>query len=389
MKKRQILCALSDQRVIPDLNRLEQQSDVSYAPNSEHAIQALGLNDFDAVVTDFKPDPSFELPFLARVMNRFPNVIRMMIINLLGKPAITTDGTANQYLTTPCQSEVLISAIDRAQLMSTWFRDAAMKPLLAQMKKLPTVPAIYMRVMKELQSDSADLNAVGAIISEDFNLTVRVLQMVNSAACGLGRTVSSPVEAIHFLGVERIKGLVLMAGLSRGELAKDSPLCVEALWAHSIQVAKISRAVVKAAGKPELAEESFTAGLLHDVGKLLLAVNIPERYNPILKRSGAEKLPLHVIEKEVLGVTHEQIGACILGTWGLPGSIIAGLAFHHYPERLGVEGFQVTTAVHIANAFAHGWTRKNSAVDLDVNYLRELGITTQLDSWQQQFGNGS
>ena len=204
---------------------------------------------------------------------------------------------------------------------------------------------------------------------------------------GLNRTVTTPQDAVGFLGIERTKGLVLVANaFSSADSLKASRLSVESLWQHSLNTAKLAREIAR--DQPgKFGEEAFTAGLLHDVGKLLLAVNLTEQYNQILQRAEQEHTDLEVIEKEVLGVTHGEIGACVLGIWGLPSRIVEAIAFHHAPEERSVDGFSTLTAVHVANGIVYESAeggRQGSTGKINMQYLRDLAVVQHLDSWRQK-----
>ena len=159
--KKAILCALSDLRSISQASMFDRDWELTFAPNSEHAVNALSKSHFEAIVTDFVPEPNTPGSLLERVLNRFPDVMRVLLWEPSGKGAMKTDGLAHQYLVKPCSPDVLVSAVDRARLVSSWMAKPAVKTIFTQMKRLPSVPNVYLRLMKKLQSPDTCIDELG------------------------------------------------------------------------------------------------------------------------------------------------------------------------------------------------------------------------------------
>jgi HD-like signal output (HDOD) protein len=120
------------------------------------------------------------------------------------------------------------------------------------------------------------------------------------------------------------------------------------------------------------------AGLLHDVGKLVLLEHCPQTYPAILEQSMVSGQPLWEIESEVLGASHAQVGACLLGLWGLPSAIVDAIAWHHQPGQYSGAALAVLTAVHVANALIHGDTAR-----LDTAFLERVNLAYRVPVWSQ------
>ena len=131
--------------------------------------------------------------------------------------------------------------------------------------------------------------------------------------------------------------------------------------------------------------QSFTGGMLHDIGKLLLAANMPDDFKKALALARQEELYLWDAESKVFGTTHGELGACLLGIWGLPMPMVEAVALHHYPIRFLSKEFCPLTAVHLANAIEHEIEQDNQGLvkaTVDPNYAAELGLTDRLDAWR-------
>jgi HD-like signal output (HDOD) protein len=130
---------------------------------------------------------------------------------------------------------------------------------------------------------------------------------------------------------------------------------------------------------------ALTAGILHDVGKLVLAANLPAQYNLVLKSAMDREVWLPEAERKIFGATHAEVGAYLMGLWGLSDHIVEALVYHHYPAKSLAKAFSPLTAVHIANALAHelypdGSAELNAAIAAD--YLADLGLTERLPVWR-------
>ena len=162
---------------------------------------------------------------------------------------------------------------------------------------------------------------------------------------------------------------------------------VDQIWRHSTQVAHAARkiALFEKAGQ-QAADDAFTAGLLHDLGKLILTAEFPEKYREALERARAGALSVTDIEKEVFGATHGEISACLLVNWGLPLSLGEAAAYHHHPSRCEGTEFGIVCAVHAADALVHETETGNDGPPydpIDERYLAQLGLLGHSQLWRE------
>jgi HD-like signal output (HDOD) protein len=240
-----------------------------------------------------------------------------------------------------------------------------------------------------LEAGDGHLEEVGSIMKEDFAMTAKLLQLVNSPFFGLKRTITNPSEAVTYLGLVQTKALVLLAQVfSKYSAEKTSRFSLDQLWRHSTVTAKFARAITEAeTADPAQADTAFTAGLLHDVGKLFHAVNCPQEYNTLLTQAERNDLLYADVEQFLMGTTHADLGACVLGTWGLPAEILEIIAFHHTPGRHLEKTFGPMTAVHVANAMDYTLNKEPGRAkvsQVDEYYLKRIGCETRLPVWKGQ-----
>ena len=259
------------------------------------------------------------------------------------------------------------------------------------MQHLPSMPHAYLQVMEKLQSPSASLRDVGKVVGNDLAMTAKILQLVNSAFFGLGRHVSDTQEAASLIGLDALRALVLSIGIFskyEHETVGDSTFSMSDLLDHSLAVGRLSKAIAKAegVGKP-VADDCFLAGVLHDIGILIIEQNVSESYVRVktLTEEGAD---LSQAEVEVFGSTHGIIGAYLLGLWALPNSVVEAVAFHHQPMLSGCNEFSPLVAVHVANILIHqsGVSEclyTHELKDVDQEFLARVGMTDRFEAWKQ------
>ncbi len=198
--------------------------------------------------------------------------------------------------------------------------------------ELPTLPHIATTLLQMVYSEDCNIREIGGIIERDPALSANVLKMVNSPLCGVRQRIYDIPKALVLLGIREIVNLVsgLMVFKTFGSGGRDSSFPRKDFWLHSAACAVISRTIAKEADA-KLNGEEFIAGLLHDVGKILLDQHFHDEFTSALQLAEDKQISLHEAEKQVLGISHAQIGSWIAMKWRLPQSISDAIANHHEP----------------------------------------------------------
>jgi HD-like signal output (HDOD) protein len=290
-------------------------------------------------------------------------------------------------LVKPCEVGTLIAALNQAFAMEVWLPSEAVQGLIARMRHVPSPPTLYFQIASEMQSPHGSIERVGELIAQDPAIAAKVLALANSAVFGLQLQVVHPAEAVMYLGLETTKALVLVAHTFAPFLHMElAGLSVESLWHHSVRTGQLARWIVQSeGGSPGIAEQAFAAGLLHDFGKLLFAANLPEPFGQVLALARAQARNVWETEAQVMGTCHAEVGACLLGIWGLPAPLIEAVALHHQPERLARREFGPLTAVHVANVLEHETSGAPPVFvpsELSLDYLRDLAVAERVEVWR-------
>ena len=390
---RTILFVDDEPNVLEALERmlypLKKEWEISFAPNADRALELMSKRPFDVIVTDMRMPGMDGAELLMEVMRRYPDTIRFVLSGQSDKETIfRTVGAAHQFLAKPCNASILKSTVDRAFALRDLLNNQAVKEAVSQVGTLPALPETYTRLMDELRSPDTSIGAVGKIIESDLGMTAKILQLVNSAFFGVRRQVNTASQAVSLLGLDTIKALVLMNGVfqTKEDCRLPEHFSLDHLWRHSMTTGAFAQSISKSESAGEgTKNECLTAGLLHDSGMLLLAVGCPEQYETAITVSAEKALPHVEVERMVFGCSHAEVGAYLLGIWGLPDTIVEAVAFHHYPSRCPAAGFGALAAVHAADVFAFELDGEDTTVplpSLDTSFIQSLDLSERIAPWR-------
>lgn len=217
---------------------------------------------------------------------------------------------------------------------------------------IPTIPEAALAVVRLSNDVHANASAIADKISHDQSLTARVLRLSNSAYYGLPRQITSLQDAVIMLGMKTVRHLALVASTFPWlvQPRKGYGLEPHALWTHSIAVS-IGAQMIGDRTRKFSTDEAFTAGLLHDLGKIILNMWMEDKVAAMVERSLSEKIPFNLLERETLGFDHCEAGAYLAERWNLPESLILAIRYHHSPDDCDPPSLLVD-AIHVADAIS-------------------------------------
>lgn len=358
------------------------------ATRGSEALKLLSSTPFDIVVADYQMPEMDGADFLERVQRDHPQTMRFILSGQLDPDdIIRLSVPAHQCFSKPLGLDVFRQTIRRVCALRDLLANDVLRRLIAQCSLLPTIPSLYIELGKELQSPHSSIDRVEAIIARDPSVAAKILQLVNSSFFGLPRRIESLGEAINYVGLQIIKALVLTVPVySRFDGVRVRDYSPAAIWEHCWRTGVLARCIAQEEHQsPAFCEEAFLAGLLHDLGKMVLIANLSSLCREATALATRNQMPMHEAEKQIFGCTHSLVAAYLLGLWGLPESIVEAVAFHNEPMESPSNQFSVLTAVHVGNALDHAYS--DGKPDqfkqiVDVEYLMSLGLTARLESWQ-------
>lgn len=371
-----VLDALRDR-----LRKQRREWEMVFARGAEEALAQCECGSFDVVVSDMRMPGMDGAELLRRVRARWPTSIRIVLSGHAERDAVIRAlPVAHQYLSKPCDADTLRSTIARACTLRELLADETLRKLVGGIDKLPSVSTIYLELAATLADDKASVADVVRIVERDPAMCLKLLQIVNSAYFGLARRITAMREAVSYLGMELVKALALAADVfARAEAASGvSASLLGEVQRHSMSVARLARTIATSES-----DDAFMAGMLHDVGRVVLALaEEPTSDRP--RPSGGDSAAgaaLHEIERDRLGVTHAEVGAYVLGSWGVPLKIVEAVAGHHEPGRMSTS-FDTVTVLHVADALVSRLdTDGPERVALDEGHLAKLGLLERVAGW--------
>jgi HD-like signal output (HDOD) protein/ActR/RegA family two-component response regulator len=326
---------------------------MTFALGGERALEVLAQEPVDVIVTDVRMPEMDGVELLRVVRDRYPATVRIVLSGQVDTgAAMSLSLLAHQFLSKPCEPETLLGALKRATASETWLSDVRLREALGHLEALPSPRPVVQELTSLLARTDVTIDDVVAIVEHDPAMTVKVLQLVNSAFFGLPHVARTVHEAVVFLGLDMLRSLVTATDIFNGfeDPMIIDPDFVDAVRRECLIVANASRELAP----PEAEAAAYLAGLVHDVGLLALAACRPEQLAELFAQVREQGTLLLVREREVFGTGHAEIGAHLLGIWGLRNPIIEAVAHHHTPSELpehAVVGLAVAAAVERFGTF--------------------------------------
>ncbi len=368
--------------------RLDWQ--VIYAASGSDALLRLQEKKFDVIISDIRMPGMSGIELLEFVRSNYPQAVRIALSGHTDRESsLKISGLAHQFLVKPCPIETIIDAVEQTLKAGRLIADEKLRKLLAQLRSIPSQPQTYLEIVNELKKSEPSFSKVGEVISKDASMSAKILQLVNSPFFGLPQNVINPKQACVMLGLTTIRDLVLTIGVfSEFESGKMRLLKLNNLWDHSQRIGRLAKLIaLNLEANARQANDAMVAGLLHDVGRLVLADNFPQQYMEVNQLCKIENKEISAMEQRFFGADHAQVGAYLFGLWGLPGSVQDAIAGHHLPSTSLLRDPLVIAAVHAANVLDYqrmaGQPLIGPPPGFDDKFIRQHGLENKIEAWKQ------
>ncbi|HEX4023631.1 MAG TPA: response regulator [Steroidobacteraceae bacterium] len=363
---------------------LQQRSSwhVAFARSAAEALAELGRAPFDAIVSELHLPHTDGAQLLAQVRELHPNVVRLCLSDGVDEELfLRAVPVTHQFLRKPCSADNVREVVERACSVGGILHNEAIRELIGKLQALPATPQTFEALSAAIARPTAHAADISNIVSNDRALCVKTLQIVNSALFRRTGTITSIQTAVSYVGMEMLKSLAMSACVfhaldaspATGKLLAD-------LQARSIRKARFARLLLEGSHG---ADEAFTAALLLDVGQAVLALSAPAQFERMVALARERDAPWHEIEPECFGVAHPEVGACLLGLWGLPLELIEAVAHHHCPSRVQHAQTRVLAAVHVADAIVDATADQPAKLldHLDAAFVARSEVARCLSDW--------
>lgn len=344
-----ILTAIQRALLVADI-----EWDARFIDGGEAALAAIAAESFDVVVSDMRMPQVDGAAVLKAARDRDPATVRIVLSGQADEAsALAVVRVAHQFLAKPCDVKVLRQAVERTAALNRRLTDPTLRAIVGSVDRLPSALHIFQRLSEAVSRDDASIDEVTGLVRQDPAMASKLLQFVNSAFFAQSREISDVKNAVMRLGMKTVKNLVLGVGVfDTVSKWKLPPLVsVDELQRRGFLTARIASALVTA---PKLADTAYMAGLVCDVGELVLAATLPDQLQDAWQRAAERCAPRSTLEHELLGATHAEVGASLLGLWGLPFAVVEAVAGHHLLESGVQSGSELPNLVWLASSVASG-----------------------------------
>lgn len=366
------------------LHHLVGRWEIRYATSARQALELMERSEFDAVVSDQRMPLMDGVQLLDTARDRYPHLSRLLITS----PTDNDGGmrflqVSHQTLSKPYDAPTLQRAVERNCDLQRQMERPEMREALRMVSTLPALPKLYWSLVREIDSPRSSSQSIAAIIEQDVAMTGRVLQMANSVAYSSGRVINSVHQAVTRLGVMPIRSVLIALHLVRAmsDVAAPPGFSLAALQKRSMQTAQLASQMLRRGEQRTIA---FSAGVLHDIGTVAIAMGMPQKYVEIREAAARDNRSIAHIETELLGCTHADVGAYMLTQWGLPIPLVEAVAYHLEPARYDRNEFSTAAAVHVASVIAARTSGDSGLIgpqDVDAEFLEGLELTETVNGW--------
>jgi len=344
------------------LRPLRQDWDMTFVSSGQEALELLRKEPFSVLVTDMRMPGMNGAELLREVMKLRPGTMRIVLSGQAELEAtLKSVCNAHQYLSKPCDGDRLKHLLSTKKRLQKLIHNQEIQNFISHITHIPCQHATYDEFVAEIRGENPSLLKLANTISRDIGMAVRILQIANSACFNSETEILCPVQAATMLGVELLKSLFEVSRVFRRCEAIDSDAvsgksstALNALNRHSVSVGNLARriALIERASARDAAICS-TAGLLHDIGKIILMQFASKEYSELLF-GDASRHPIHAdniqAEQDIFGVTHAEVGSYFLGLWGFPLEIVEAAASHTLQDLNTISDYSISAALQVANA---------------------------------------
>jgi len=333
------------------MRRYRKQWNMSFALGADEALAEMSAKPTQLVISDISMPGIDGIELLRRTRADFPDTARILVSGTADATVtMKSVAVAQRFLAKPFDIEHLAAVVADMLELRALVADPDLRPLFNQMGALGSVPTVYAELCRVLDDETAALVRVADVVHREPALVARVLHIVNSAFFRAPEPVSDVATAVRYLGTRLLRDLVLMSEVfsSIDPGAISSAYDVDGEQSRALVVGQAAAAFVGS----KRGGDAYTAGLLSGVGRLALATAAPARWTEVASAARAAGEPLHVAERDQFGTDHAAVAGYLLGSWGLPGTIVGAVAHHNAPAWADTPTDRLAQAVYVANRLA-------------------------------------
>jgi HD-like signal output (HDOD) protein len=362
---------------------------VQITDNADEALDFIRSNNIDVLICDSEVNDRPGMALIESAHREKPG--SLAFLRRITQPNSEESMELSQkkifFLPGNLEEEGIYSHVSRRILMRSLSENPNLLSVIRRMKKMPTIPQLYHQITRELHKEDGSIEFVAGLISKEPSMSTRILKAVNSPVYGLGYEITEVVHALLFLGKDATQAQILADSVFSSYPSESiAGLHIQEVWKHSINVSAIARHISMQIDQNKKASEvACTAGVIHDLGKVLMAANLPDHYSQAVKIATEEKIPMVQAEQRVFGTNHAEVAASLMGLWAIPFKILNSVAYHHNPVGGPKSPPTATMALYMANGIENARSKSALGQRYSEEIIDQWGLATQFAGWLEDF----
>ncbi len=364
------------------LRRYRRRWDMNFSTSGKQALQMMADKPYDAVVSDMRMPEMDGAEFLKNVRDKYNGTLRIILTGQTAKEQVMRSlSVAHRVLNKPCDALRLESAIGDATSLEKLITNEKVRKLIDKIEGLPSLPRLHLAITQLIIEEGAELKKIAELIQGEPSISARVLQLVNSSFLGLAREITCIKDAVSYLGLDCVRGLVLSQELLNAYSNTKLPnsFSLERYQQKSAIGACIAKKIAMHTPHEDLV---YTGALLHGIGYLVLSHAMPQEYEELIQTSLRDDIPMAEVETRSLGFSHADVGAYLLSLWDLPFDVIDMVGNYYTPSISGEAALGPIGYVHVASVLASAQYPSTFDTAYDLNYLDNIDLENHMPQWQ-------
>lgn len=361
--------------------------ELEFFDDARKALDGMATRPCDIVVSDLRMPGMDGVEFLGEVHKSQPGTIRIILSGHADKEVILRSTEhADQFLSKPCDGTLLMSTLKTADRQRQRLGTQGVANLAARLRRVPGLPETYSRIIEELNRPEPDIDVIGKIVASDISMSAQVLHLVNSSFFGLRNPVAKPADAVRVLGTETIRCLALSIGLfEKIEAAPDVITTLKQINTHCVHVGALARRLARQLRlSPAAIDQVTQAGMLHEIGEFAIADSFPDVFRKAHSAAADGKGSVLALERELLGLSYADVGAYMLGVWGLPEVTLTAICDLAVPASITSTELDAPVVLHVAHAIAEApatGSVEDGLLLLDEELRQRLSLDERFPEW--------
>lgn len=378
---KKILLVDDEVQVLKALMRafLDTEYEVYSAEGGKEALEMLEKEDFDLVISDMRMPNMDGYQFLWEVKGRYPKILRVILSGYADEEIVfkaLQRNIAKLYIFKPWENEKLIKLVDQIFDTEELLKSSNLLALITNVEELPTIKVNYQRILSCIDGN-IEIADISRLIEQDQSIATKLLHIANSAYYGI--KTGSVKQAVTYLGLSNVRNLVLSTSILDAFNQNSMPDgTAKNLWTHAFVTNKILCFLYEQFLNKKLPETSMSAGLLHNIGTVLLLNIFKTRYLQCVKTAEKEQINIVEAEKAAFGIDHQETGGYLLKWWELPFPIVEAALYHHDPFNDNIINKELLCAIHIAEKYSWIFLKQNPRGTFKEEVFTSLGIKKEL-----------